>query len=99
MTRYSLVSCTAAIAIALLSPLAAAAQNSEHAAENFAKADANGDGALAYTEFATFIDLNAADGLGNAPRISARGLHERAFKRVDANGDGFVMPQELQAMQ
>ncbi len=79
--------------------LPVAAQNAELGAENYRQADANGDGVLVYAEFAAFIDLNAADGLGNAARVSSRGMHARAFDRVDANGDGMVSPQELQAIQ
>ncbi|MEO0999016.1 MAG: hypothetical protein AAFW69_00175 [Pseudomonadota bacterium] len=85
--------------VLLLAPVAAFAQNVELAAENFLEADADGDGALVYAEFATFIDLNAADEIGNAARISRRGLHARAFERVDANADGAVTQQELQALQ
>jgi len=77
----------------------AIAQQSELGAENYREADANGDGVLAYAEFATFLDLNAEDDLGQAAMISARGLHARAFARVDANEDGVVSPQELQAAQ
>ena len=79
--------------------LPAAAQDAERGAENYREADANGDGVLVYAEFATFIDLNAADGLGNAAKVSSRGMHARAFARIDANGDGVVSPQELQAIQ
>ena len=79
--------------------LPAAAQGTELGAENYRQADANRDGVLVYAEFATFIDLNAADGLGNAARVSSRGMHARAFERVDANADGVVTPQELQAVQ
>lgn len=77
----------------------AVAQQADLGAENYRQADVNGDGVLVYAEFATFIDLNAADGLGQAAKISARGMHARAFAQVDANGDGFVSPQELQAAQ
>ncbi|MEL7106195.1 MAG: hypothetical protein AAGM21_09765 [Pseudomonadota bacterium] len=87
------------VAASLTMALPAAAQNAELGAENYRQADANGDGVLVYAEFATFIDLNAADGLGNAAMVSSRGLHARAFDRVDANGDGIVSPQELQAFQ
>lgn len=89
----------ALIGFALTAPLPATAQASELGEENYRQADANGDGLLVYAEFATFIDLNAADGLGNAQRVSARGLHARAFDRLDANGDGAVSPQELQAIR
>lgn len=79
--------------------LPAAAQNTQLASEDYRQADANGDGLLVYAEFATFNDLNAAGGLGNAAMISSRGLHARAFGQVDANGDGMVAPQELRATQ
>ena len=87
------------ISLALFVPSLAAAQNNELAAENYRQADANSDGMLVYAEFVNFIDLNAADGLGNASRISSRGWHAKAFERVDANADGFITPQELQAIQ
>lgn len=90
---------TALLTLALAAPFAAVAQNTQRAAENFRQADADGDGQLSYAEFARFIDLNAEDGLGNAQRVSARGLHARAFEHVDANGDGVVSPEELQAMR
>ena len=77
----------------------AAAQDAQLGAENYRQADVNGDGVLVYAEFAAFIDLNAADGLGNAAMVSSRGMHARAFGQVDANGDGIVSPQELQATQ
>jgi Ca2+-binding EF-hand superfamily protein len=97
--RYSTAALFATIGLFFLSPVIAMAQDTNLGAENFQQADVNGDGMLAYTEFATFIDLNAADGLGRASTISARGLHARAFTRIDANGDGIVSPQELSAIQ
>ena len=87
------------LAASLTMALPAAAQDAELGAENYRQADANGDGVLVYAEFANFIDLNAADGLGTAARVSSRGMHARAFERVDANVDGVVSPQELQAIQ
>lgn len=88
----------ATIALFFLSPVVAQAQSNPVAQENFAEADANSDAQLTYPEFVTFIDLNAADGLGNAQRVSSRGLHARAFSRADANGDGMVTTSELQAL-
>ena len=41
---------------------------------------------------------NADDDIGRAKMISSGGLYERGFKRVDANGDGHVTPEELQAI-
>lgn len=82
--------------IALAISTGAVAQT-DVARQNYAQADADGDGALVYAEFVTFIDLNAAVGLGRAPLISQRGLHARAFSRIDANGDGAVTPSEFRA--
>ena len=99
MIRSPLFFQAALVGAALIWALPAAAQESDLAAENYRQADANGDGVLAYAEFAAFIDLNAADGLGNAARVSSRGMYARAFERLDANSDGIVTPQELQAAQ
>jgi hypothetical protein len=82
----------------LLAPAQVLAQSADLARENYRQADANGDGVLIEAEFVNFIDLNAADGLGRAARISASGMHGLAFKRVDGDGDGRVTPIELQAM-
>ncbi|CTQ76532.1 hypothetical protein [Roseibium alexandrii] len=87
-------------AIALLAlgglPATASSQTAETAARNYQAADRNGDGVLVYEEFVSFIDMNAADNLGNAGRIQSRGLYARAFKRLDGNSDGRVTPAELQ---
>ena len=77
--------------------VAAAQQNREAAAANFAEADANGDGALTIDEFTRFIDLNAADQLGNARRIQRAGMYNTAFGRLDVNKDGLVSRQEIAA--
>ena len=62
---------------------------------NFMKADANSDTALTIDEFTRFIDLNAEAQIGNARIIQRTGQYARAFKRVDANGDGLANAQEL----
>ena len=87
----------AAVALCLLNPISALTQDNQLGRENYIEADVNKDGVLTYAEFVTFIDLNAADNLGRAKLVSSRGLHERAFRRVDTNRDGLVTPQELQA--
>jgi hypothetical protein len=97
MTFKFFISALALTSIALAIPVAASAQASDLGAENFRQADANGDNLLTYAEFATFIDLSAADGFRNAVRVSAGGFHARAFARVDANGDGVVSQAEIQA--
>lgn len=99
MIRTNLIIVAALMGASLAIALPAAAQQAELSAENYRQADANDDGLLDYTEFTTFIDLSAADGIGNTPLVSSRGMHARAFARVDANGDSVVSPEELQALQ
>jgi Ca2+-binding EF-hand superfamily protein len=99
MTRQPLFFRAFAIGLFIVSPLAAFADSAKLGQENFRQADSDKDGQLVFAEFATFIDLNAADGLGNAEMVSSRGMHARAFRRVDADGDGIVTPEELQAMR
>ena len=98
MTQLPQVITGSLLGFTLLAPAQAVAQSPNLAAQNFRQADANNDGVLVQAEFAAFIDLNAAQGLGNAARVKSRGLHAKAFRRVDGNGDGRVTPSELQAM-
>ena len=99
MTLSSTLSRVVLAGFVLAIPSLAVAQDRELAAENFQEADANGDRNLTYEEFVTFIDLNAADDLGNASMVSSRNMYQRAFNRMDANGDGLISVEELQAMQ
>lgn len=98
MTLFSATIKRATFLLMLLSPLPVLAQDSQLGQENYIQADVNKDGVLGYTEFVTFIDLNAADDLGRAKLVSSRGLHAQAFERIDTNGDGSVTPEELQAI-
>lgn len=79
-------------------PLSAQAQDAQIIAANHAQADANTDGLLNEAEFSAFINLNAEAGNKGAIRVRNNGMHARAFNRVDANGDGTVSREELQAM-
>ena len=63
--------------------------------QNLQQADANGDKALNYKEFVTFIDLNAADNIGRASMVKSRNLYSRAFKRLDKNRDGKITRAEI----
>ncbi len=71
--------------------------SSKQAAANFVTADANGDGALTQAEFKSFINLNAAHGIGKAQTVKDRGLYDRAFARLDLNRDGRISSAELQS--
>lgn len=88
----------ALFAALLIGAGAAEASEAEMAAQNFAQADVDGNGALTRSEFTTFIDLNAADGLGNAATVKRAGRYATAFKRVDANGDGNVTLAEMRSL-
>ena len=66
------------------------------AAANFRMADVDADGRLNAAEFTAFINLNAAQDIGQASRVKNAGAYDRAFARLDRNGDGLVTPDELQ---
>ncbi|MCP9886257.1 EF-hand domain-containing protein [Synechococcus sp. ATX 2A4] len=92
-TRLALAT---ALWIALALPATATSQRAQ-AQANFLKADANQDNQLDYAEFKTFVNLNADQGLGRAPRIRRFGMYGRAFNIADENGDGVVSKQEIEA--
>ena len=78
MTLFSATIKPATLLLLLLSPVPALAQDSQLAQENYIQADVNNDGVLGYTEFVTFIDLNAADDLGRAKLLAHVGfMHKR----------------------
>lgn len=68
------------------------------ASENFFEADVDASGSLDFSEFATFIDLNADDELGRASTVRRFGRYGMAFDRADADGDGSVTPEELSSL-
>jgi len=99
----SLLVVLALATIAVLSTIGANAQqasgaNKQQVAENFKKADANGDGMLTRSEFEKLIQLNAQANIGQAPQIVRFGRYDMAFNRVDADRNGLLTPQELQAL-
>ena len=65
------------------------------AAANFRMADADADGVLNAEEFVAFINLNAAQNIGRASRVKNASAYDRAFARLDQDGDGFATPDEL----
>lgn len=67
-------------------------------AENYVQADADGDKALTRSEFHSLLALNAQDNLGRAGQIVKFGRQDMAFNRIDADRDGLVTQQELQAL-
>lgn len=67
-------------------------------AENYFQADVNGDTALTRSEFHMLLRLNAEDNLGRASQIVRFGRQDMAFDRIDADRNGVVTQQELQAL-
>ena len=66
--------------------------------ENIVQADQNNDGAISRAEFEALIDLNAADSLGRAGQVKRLGAHDAAFGRLDADGNGLLTREEMQAL-
>ena len=64
--------------------------------ENMIQADSNNDGVINRTEFEALMQLNAADDLGASALVVRTGGYERAFGRLDSNGDGLLSKQEAQ---
>jgi len=82
----------------LMLPAAANAQDDrEQVRANFQEADVSEDQQLDLDEFTTFVNLNADHGLGRASTIRRLGMHGMAFGRVDANGGGFALREEIEA--
>ncbi len=71
----------------------------KQAEQNFKAANASGSGSLVAAEFKSFIDLNAASGIGRAAKIKANDAYDRAFAKVDANKDGAITWDEYLAAQ
>ncbi|MEL6236211.1 MAG: hypothetical protein AAFR46_17585 [Pseudomonadota bacterium] len=88
-----------ALALSLLAAGGAWANDTNRAlaAENFREADANADRMLTLPEFTRLIDLNAADNLGRAGLIKRSNRYSMAFGRIDANANGLIEMEELQA--
>lgn len=87
-----------ALSLIVVSAQAAAQTGSsaqDMAAANFRMADSNGDGVLNADEFVSFINLNAAQNIGQAKRVRSAGAYNRAFASVDKDEDGVVTPNEL----
>lgn len=64
---------------------------------NFKTADIDKNDQLSMAEFKIFINLNADQNLGQAVTVRRFGIYTKAFKKVDANGDGIVTKHEIAA--
>ena len=87
----------AVIALLALSASAHADPQREQLKANFLAADADKNGLLNVAEFKVFINLNADHKLGRAASIRRFEMYTKAFKEIDANGDGIVTQEEIAA--
>jgi hypothetical protein len=78
-----------ALVVGVPAAWALSAEEIAKAQANFKAANPNGD-TLTPAQFKTFIDLNAAQGIGRAAQIKSHNAYDRAFAKVDANQDGTV---------
>jgi hypothetical protein len=62
---------------------------------NFKTADADRNDQLNLAEFKIFINLNADQNLGQAISVRRFGIYSKAFKKLDANGDGILTKHEI----
>ena len=87
----------AVIALLALSASAHADPQREQLKANFLAADVDKNGLLNVAEFKVFINLNADHKLGRAASIRRFEMYAKAFKEIDANGDGIVTQEEIAA--
>ena len=62
---------------------------------NFKTADVDNNDQLNLAEFKFFINLNADQNLGQAISVRRFGIYTKAFKKLDANGDGILTKHEI----
>lgn len=62
---------------------------------NFKTADVDNNDQLNLAEFKIFINLNADQNLGQAISVRRFGIYNKAFKKLDANGDGILTKHEI----
>lgn len=62
---------------------------------NFKTADVDNNDQLNLAEFKIFINLNADQNLGQAISVRRFGIYTKAFKKLDANGDGILTKHEI----
>lgn len=96
--KHMIIALFAASTLAGVSaPRAAQAQFEAAAVQAFLAADQNGDELLTPSEFRVFIQRMADAGAPVSQRIRTFGAYGRAFRQVDADGNGYATPAELRA--
>jgi hypothetical protein len=81
--------------VAVMLPSAAWCEPSETEERNYVAADQDRDDHLNRAEFEQFVRLMAKAGKSKARQIRFFGAYGYAFGIADANGDGFIAPDEL----
>ncbi len=97
MTLMPRVVTPVALVALTLSALAHANPQRAQLQANFQAADVDKNEQLNVAEFKTFINLNADHKLGRAASIRRFGMYTKAFKEIDANGDGVVTKEDIAA--
>lgn len=97
MNLMSLVVTSVALVALTLSASAHANPQRPQLQANFQAADVDKDEQLNVAEFKTFINLNADHKIGRAASIRRLGMYSKAFKEIDANGDGVITKQDIAA--
>lgn len=87
------------LAAACLAPATATHAYSQGEKNAFLKADTNGDLVISTGEFRTLINELVAIGSEKAVSVKKWGVYGYAFKRIDADKDGKITPEELQAQR
>ena len=97
MNLMSLVVTSVALVALTLSASAHANPQRVQLQANFLAADVDKNEQLNVAEFKTFINLNADHKIGRAASIRRLGMYSKAFKEIDANGDGVITKQDIAA--
>ena len=97
MNLMSLVVTSVALVALTLSASAHANPHRPQLQANFQAADVDKDEQLNVAEFKTYINLNADHKIGRAASIRRLGMYSKAFKEIDANGDGVITKQDIAA--
>lgn len=97
---HRFIAATLALSVGAVGPaMEAAAQFEDQSVQFFLASDTDGDELLTLSEFRSFIGMMANAGAVMSQRIEQFAAYRVAFRRVDANGDGFASPDELRAAE
>tara|TARA_B100001123_G_scaffold207498_2_gene234962 strand:- start:2687 stop:2998 length:312 start_codon:yes stop_codon:yes gene_type:complete len=66
---------------------------------NFLVADEDSNNRLDKKEFFKFVAVNANANIGPFAMIHSNNMHERAFSRMDSDGDGTININELRTLR